>query len=165
MREEQGAVFQVESTGVMHTKRYTYVGLSQLIDCFSFKVQASSNAEVSLWPMVGAYDSEYYVIVIGSHDNSKVELLHSIAHEATVVVSKDKERPLDPNHIRTFWVTWVNGLIRCGSGPVFHQMEFLKYQDPHGIIFNGLTMGTPQTDGNGHWQLGEIQGERVVCLV
>ena len=125
-----------------------------------FQVQASRDAEVMLWPMISSYEAEHYVIVIGPDgDRRAIEFRYAKADKIDTVLSRSfEEHILDPHHLHTFWVTWVDNQIRCGIGPFMEELEAFSYDDPHGLMFNGLTMATPKGDDTAHWEIGEIQG-------
>ena len=124
-----------------------------------FQVKADSEATIKLWPMVGAYESEHYSIVIGAYGNQRTELRYTTKQEQTVVLSIGTADILESTEHRTFWVTWTDSVIRFGKGGDFSKMEYFNYKDPHYLTVNGLTFETIQ---DAEWEIGQLQG--VCCL-
>ena len=51
------------------------------------RVVPASRQRCRLWPMVGAYDTEHYVIRIGMEGNTKTELVNSHGSIETIALS------------------------------------------------------------------------------
>ena len=108
--------------------------------------------------MIGSYEAEHYLIVLGAKDNSKVELAYSGSNGTTTILSEDEINPLPSTQPRRFWVSWEDMTIRCGYGVDFWSREIFNYRDPYYLTFSGLTMATP-FGGTGSWHLSELYGE------
>ena len=93
-----------------------------------FKVRACNDAHVQLSEYIDLNAQLTYVVVIGGGYNTRsfIRRYKGGPNEALV----DTPRILDCDKLRTFWVSWSDGVIEAGQGPLVGDQKFIGWTDP-----------------------------------
>ena len=120
-----------------------------------FQVRACAHTNLLIGTKLRDYNSDNYEFKIGASSNTKVTL-HRNRQE---VHSEDAEGLLHCEHLHWFWVSWLDGEIRFGTGEKVQENQILYYHDqsPLDIFTASLSMSdNEQTPAE--WQIADDQG-------
>jgi len=95
----------------------------------TFRVRALSDARLLLLSTPGNVQAPSYEIEIGAEDNTKTLLrVRSVVGDITIEqVTKDI---LNVAELRPFWISWMNGTIKFGTGSVVGLSQVIFVTDP-----------------------------------
>ena len=113
------------------------VGYSELV----FAVKACTSASVALCWVPGIYVYYCYELEIGTNNNTETVLRSSIG--GPILKSAQTPQILNCDSMPLFWVTWKNGYISFGKGPVPDQGAVFTVNDPEWHSIYSVSFLTP----------------------
>ncbi|CAH1794507.1 unnamed protein product [Owenia fusiformis] len=122
-----------------YTFNHGWVGVQDRTSAV-FDVQACNDAHLALSTEPGNGDVNTYEIVIGGWDGTKSAIRES--KQGQTVVFVDTPDILNCNVSRTFWVSWLNGAINVGRGPVVGMNSFMSWTDSDPYVVNVISVAT-----------------------
>ena len=127
-----------------------------------FRVKASSDAMISLLSVPSNLKAPSYEVVIGAANNMKT-VLHIRSGTDDLPFEVDTPDILDPEELRPFWASWINGTIQFGKGSVVGQNRLISFPDPkpalrkhvHSIAVASGGEGLSKLPLAGEWEFGD----------
>lgn len=146
-------VYSVESQQFPNTVGWFYP-IGRL---YEFQIQTCGSAEITLANIPFKPDTRGYRITLG-----EVSSIAKLPSGGTPEVSVDTPRLLHCYVLRTFWISWSDGL-RVGKGRNgFNQI--MEYLDPSPWNIAALAIQTPApAPAGGEWQVNKERG--IPCVV
>jgi len=151
------AFFTPAATGpvpVFENHAWFYV----LSESLEFKLQTCSSAEIVLAVTPFNLNTDGYRVSLG--------MLSTVArlHHPDRTASADTMNLLNCYMLRSYWITWVGGLVKVGHGKMGANL-IVQLQDTDQLVIGALTSFTPESLGGGEWQVSRNIGKAVVLLV
>ena len=101
-------------------------------------------------------ESSIYEIIIGGDVNTRSFIG---TNQKAKYTSFEKDL-LSESEFRAFWITWKDGNIKVGQGPVVNENIFLEWADPDFIEVTSVTVSSGN-QGDGYWRFPMGKG---TCL-
>lgn len=121
-----------------------------------FGLAAGSDGHIGLSEHPGISTRNMYEIVLGGWDNQRSAIRRSI--QGDILAEASTVGILDRNNINIFWISWLDGIIKLGSGSVVGNGLIVEYRDPSPYKVNSVAM-TTSSGYTGTWALGRVSGE------
>jgi hypothetical protein len=125
-----------------------FYALGQSIE---FKLQTCSNAEIVLAVTPYNQNTDGYKIKLGTR--SSITRLHDPNKE----ISVDSGNLLNCYVLRTYWITWFNGIITVGYGRL-NSTLLMELKDTNVLSIVAVTLSTPESINGGEWQVSRNSG-------
>lgn len=139
-----------------------HVSLMEAQD-ITFRIRAVRGAVVQLLTTPYGFDAPSYILHIGSDDNTKTKLhVQSPFNETHVEVSTPQI--LDVVELRSFWMSWHDGLFQFGSGMSIGSQPLLTFVDAYPDLrqnFYTLALSSAGDSIFTEWEFGEHIGEYI----
>ena len=122
-----------------------------------FNVRACGNASVILNNMPGITQGKAYEILL-NYKTSSMELLNGINGES--VAYGETTNLLSCYVLHTMWLSWQDGLITAGLGPLPGLSRLITWQDPTPFDVNGFSLAFQDSDNllTSTWQFNVFTG-------
>ena len=137
--------------------RYAYntswvdvVGKSSMV----FQVKACSDVHLALARIPGEAQVQAYEVVIGGWENSK-SVIRSFPQQMPPASEKDTPGILKCGEFVWFWVSWLDGKIRLGTGQEVGEAEVMSWTHDTGEVRSVHSVGL--STGTGHLGRFRIQ--------
>ena len=76
------------------------------------------------------------------------------AHNGPELVLVSTPNILDPVNFNSFWISWINGVIRVGRGTVVGNDKFMSYNDTSPSAVNYIALEGFSTPGRAFFNNG-----------
>ena len=122
-----------------------------------FKVKAAHDAMISLLSVPSNFNAPSYEIVIGANGNT-MTVLHLKSELNDVIFQVYTPNILNADELRSFWVSWLDGMVHFGTGEVVGQNALLNYTDPQPLYrkyVHSIAVASG-TDVLAEWEIGEL---------
>ena len=83
---------------------------------YSFRVAACHDAHVAMATEMGM---PLYEVFIGGHENTR-SCIRLYEHRRDLACTTEDHEHLHCHRLRSFWISWVDGLIKVGPGDTKH---------------------------------------------
>jgi hypothetical protein len=117
---------------------------------FIFQLQTCLQAEIVLAVTPFSATTDGYSVKLG--DVSWITRLFN-----SEVASIDTPGLLDCYALRTFWITWYDGIVRLGHGKM-NSNKLLEFPDTSHLAIAALSLQTSGSPGGGQWQVTKSSG-------
>ncbi len=136
----------------------SYAGHALYLDnhVLHFRVRACRDASIRLVTTdFSDFGRNTYTVVLGGFENAR----STIKRDGFTSALVDVETPniLDCAAFRSFWISWINGLLEVGAGPQYSEYNFMAWQMSSTADIHVVSMATQGQ--HGEWEVEQNRRE------
>ncbi|XP_071111088.1 uncharacterized protein [Haliotis cracherodii] len=117
-----------------------------------FLVKACHDANFALHASPNTYTTDVYEVGFGGYGNTKAFIRDCI--QCSIMDSHSESSFVSCNEYRPLWLSWKNGVISAGRGPVAGTQKFMQWAPRSPIVINHVSIST-HLNNPGTWLFRE----------